>query len=203
MKKVAIITLILAIAALTIAYPTPSKAKRPGIWTLDTQVLQPQQIAVRLPGQGVQRFWYTIVTVTNDSFDDVRAFPQAELMTDTFEIILAGQNVPGFVFDQIKQRHASSYPFLESLESFDRRVLQGDDNTRDIAIIWPQFDTNANNVKMFIAGLSNEIAKVTPPDSDEEILLRKTLQLDFSIGGDPARRGETAMNFEGRNWIMR
>lgn len=210
MKKAIIILLaVTAIAIPALSYPKPAKAPRPGIWTLDTQILQPQQITVNIPGVGPRRFWYTIMTITNNTFEDLRVYPQCELMTDTFQILLAGQNTPAMVFDQIKRRHGSTYPFLESLENFDRRVLQGQDNTRDIAVIWPDFDAQANSVKFFIAGLSNEIAAVKHPtmvnEKSEplEILLRKTLQLEYSIGGDPARRGETAMAFVSKSWIMR
>ncbi len=209
MKKIAIILIITAVALPAFCYPSPSKAPRPGIWTLETEILQPQQISVNIPGSGHQRYWYTIMTITNDTFEDVRVFPHCELMTDTFQTILAGRNTPGIVFDQIKSRHNNTYPFLESLENFDRRVLQGQDNTRDIAIIWPDFDPKANMVKLFISGLSNEIARVEHPtrvDEDGEpveLLLRKTLELTFDIGGDPARRGETQMKFMSKDWIMR
>lgn len=210
MKNKAIILFIVAVTACTaLGYPQPSLAARPGIWTLQTEILQPQQITVNIPGKGNERFWYTILTVTNTSDQDVRFFPKCQLMTDTFKITLAGEGITSFVFDQLKIRYQGQYPFLESLDRFDHRVLEGSDNTRDIAIIWQDFDPQAKNIKLFIAGLSNEIARVQHPakiddaGEPEEILLQKTLEIEYSIGGDPARRAEASLSYKSKQWIMR
>jgi len=64
-------------------------------------------------------------------------------MTDTFEITPAGKGTPASVFEQIKKRHQRKFPFLESLENAGNKILQGEDNTKDIAIIWPDFDAKA------------------------------------------------------------
>jgi hypothetical protein len=210
MKNNAIILFIIVATACTaFSYPEPSMAARPGIWTLQTEILQPQQITVNIPSKGDQRFWYTILTVTNTADQDVRFFPKCQLMTDTFQITLAGEGTTSFVFDQLKKRYQGQYPFLESLDRFDRRVLEGSDNTRDIAIIWPDFDPQAKNIKLFIAGLSNEIiriqhpAKIDDSGKPQEILLQKTLELEYSIGGDPARRAEALLTYTSKQWIMR
>jgi hypothetical protein len=154
------------------------------------------------------RFWYLVITVTNNTGDDVDFYPQCELMTDTFEIIPAGKGVPQGAFEHIKTRHRSMYPFLEQLEPSGMRILQGSDNTRDVAIIWPDFDMKAKEVSLFIAGLSNETIAVDYPVADEggapaKVFLRKTLELDYSFSGDPAFRAEPKMTFAGSNWIMR
>lgn len=208
--KAIILLLILAVVTIpAVGYPTPSKASKPGIWTLNTGVLQPQQLTVNMPGKGPQRFWYTILTVTNKGFEDVRFFPNCELVTDTFKVTLAGTECSGLVYSQLQKRYQGQYPFLESLENFNRRVLVGSDNTRDIAIIWPDFDANAKKVALYIAGLSNEIAKVDHPAKTDEsgnpqqVLLRKTLELNYSISGDPARRSEASLKYLSKSWVMR
>jgi len=210
MKNNAIIFFVIfAVACTAFSYPEPSLAARPGIWTLKTEILQPQQITINIPGKGIERFWYTILTVTNTDDQDARFFPKCQLMTDTFQITLAGEGTTSFVFDQLKTRYQGQYPFLESLDRFDRRVLEGSDNTRDIAIIWPDFDPQAKNIKLFIAGLSNEIVRVQHPaktddaGKPQEILLQKTLELEYSIGGDPARRAEASLVYKSKQWIMR
>lgn len=210
MKKLLfVLLLVLSVALLAVGYPEPTKAKKAGIWTLHTEVTQPEQIYVNIPGQGHQRFWYIIVTVTNTTDEEVGFYPKCELVTDTFEVIIAGKNTPGFVSDKIKARYEGSYPFLENLEAIDRRVLVGSDNTKDIVIAWPDFDADAKKVKLFLSGLSNETAKVAHPikkDEDENpeiIYLRKTLGLGYSIGGDPVRRGESRLDFEDKRWVMR
>ena len=87
--------------------------------------------------------------------------------------------------------------------------LQGIDNARDIAIIWPDFDAKTKSIKLFVAGLSNEITVVEHPIKVDEngrpkkIYLRKTLELTYNISGDPAFRSRTKLKFKSKNWIMR
>lgn len=189
--------------------PKPAVIQRPQDWTVDVKYEHLQQIVLRPQGGGEpMRFWYLILTITNNTGDDVEFYPQCELMTDTFEIIPAGRGVPPEVFEQIKSRHQGLYPFLEPLDASGMRILQGQDNTRDIAIIWPDFDKQAKQVSLFIAGLSNETVVVNYPSAEDEgkpekVFLRKTLELDYKFSGDPAFRDDSRMTFTGMSWIMR
>jgi hypothetical protein len=109
----------------------------------------------------------------------------------------------------VARKHQGSYPFLESLDFVDHRVFRGEDNTRDFAIIWPDFDPRARQVKLFIAGLSNETAIVSHPTLKDEqgnpqkIFLQKTLQLTYSIGGDEKLRDSAVMKEIESRWVMR
>jgi hypothetical protein len=117
--------------------------------------------------------------------------------------------MPDGVFEQIKKRHKSSYPLMELLERSGNKILQGEDNAKDLAIIWPDFDPKAKNIKIFIGGLSNEIAVIQHPIEKDEngqpkkVFLRKTLELDYDIGGDPAFRSDAKLEFKDKSWIMR
>jgi hypothetical protein len=150
-----------------------------------------------------------IVTLTNKTKHDIDFYPKCELMTDTYELTPAGKDTPAAVFEQIKKRHQRKFPFLESLENADSRILQGEDNTRDIAIIWPDFDAKAKNIKVFIAGLSNETVAVDHPTEKDQagkpvkIYLRKTLELSYKLGGDPAFRSKAKLAYEDKRWVMR
>lgn len=193
-----------------LAYPDPAVVPEVGDWTLDVVFEAPKQISVSIDGGPVKkRFWYTILSLTNNSGADVPFYPRCELMTDTFEIIAAGKGVRNVVFEKIKLRHQGKYPFLESLEFADHRVLQGFDNRKDIAIIWSDFDAGAKNVNLFISGLSNETVAVSHPiDTDNsgnpiKVFLRKTLMLDYSIGGDPVFRPSAKLSYTGKRWVMR
>jgi hypothetical protein len=203
-------TVVTAIAAsLGVAAPEPAIVQRPGQWTLDVQYTHPQQMVLPWGPNGEQRFWYAILTVTNRTGMDVDFFPKADLMTDTFRILPAGRGVPPVVFDMIKQRHAARYPFLEPLAGIDNRLLEGEDNARDVAIIWRDFDPQATSIKIFISGLSNETAVVPHPVSTDEngrplpVYLRKTLELNYGFRGDPAFRQGVEIVFRGQNWVMR
>ena len=150
-----------------------------------------------------------IITLTNNSGQDVDFYPKCDFVTDTFQITPAGQNVGTVVFERIKERHKSRYPFLELLGMSDKKILQGEDNTRDIAIIWPDFDHEAKDVSIFITGLSNETAEVEYPAKDKQnevsrtIYLRKTLQIQYSIRGNPASSTGAALEYKDKSWVMR
>jgi len=203
-------TAVVVIACVCPAAPEPAIVAGPGDWTVDTRFEHLQQIVLQLPGDNrPMRFWYTIITLTNKTNRDVDFYPKCELMTDTFQIISAGKGTTAVVFGEIKKRHESKYPFLESLEKAGNKILQGQDNTKDIAIIWPDFDAKAKSVKLFIAGLSNETVVIDHPVAKDEtgkrvkVFLRKTLELSYDLRGDPALRSDTNLIYKGENWIMR
>lgn len=197
-------------ACVSQAAPEPAAAPGPRDWTVDVTFEHPQQIMVRLSGDNEpRRFWYTIMTLTNKARRDVDFYPKCDLMTDTFEIIPAGKNTPGVVFERIKKRHQGRYPFLESWDRTSSRILQGEDNARDIAIIWPDFDVQAKNIKVFISGLSNETVVIDHPVAKDEkgrpvqVYLRKTLELSYSLPGDTSIRSYAKLTYKGQRWIMR
>jgi hypothetical protein len=192
------------------AYPEPAVVQSQGDWTLEVVFGQPQQISVKSPGEASKkRYWYVILTLTNKSGLDVPFYPACDLMTDTFKIIEAGKEVRQAVFEEIKLLHQGGYPFLEYLDFAGNRILQGVDNTKDIAIIWPDFDPKAKNITLFIAGLSNETVAIDhPAATDEEgrpvkVYLRKTLALEYSIGGDEKLRAHAKPSYKGKRWVMR
>jgi len=195
------------------AYPKPAIAPALNHWNIDVEFSKPQQILVDIPTDGQnappRRFWYVILTLTNNSAVDAPFFPSCDLMTDTFKIVPAGTDVMGIVFKQIKLTQQGRYPFLESLEQVDDRILQGADNARDIAIIWPDFDGEAKNIDLFIGGLSNEVVMINHPikkdkaGNPEKVYLRKTLQLKYAIGGDKKFRSDSRLEYKTRQWVMR
>ncbi len=193
-----------------LAAPEPAIVQEPDQWTLNVNFEHPQQIILpRTMANKPERFWYTIVTLTNKTGHDVGFYPKCELMTDTFQIMLAGKSVPNEIFKRIKLRHQVQYPFLEFLERTSHKMLEGEDNAKDIAIIWPDFDNRAKNIKIFIAGPSNETVVINHPTAKDEagnsvkVFLRKTLELNYNIGGDPAFRSDAKLAFKGKRWVMR
>lgn len=199
-----------ATACVSLAAPEPAIVQGPGDWTVSVQFEHPQQMVLqRSVLEKPRRFWYTIVSLVNKTNDDVDFFPKCELMTDTFQIVPAGKSVPPAVFDLIKTRHLSKYPFLEPMEKADDRILQGDDNALDLAVIWQDFDTRAKAIKIFITGLSNETVAIDHPVAKDDaglpvkVYLRKTLELDYKLRGDPVLRPDVGVVFEGKRWVMR
>ncbi|MBN2455001.1 MAG: hypothetical protein JXB29_00450 [Sedimentisphaerales bacterium] len=192
------------------AAPEPAIVQPLGNWTLDVLFEQPRQIVLKSDRQApLKRFWYTIITVTNNQDIAVDFYPQFELVTDTFQAISAGDGVPISVFEHVKKRHQGRYPFLEYWEKTSNKVLKGSDNTKDIAIIWPDFDTNAKGVQLFISGLSDETVAIEHPVEKDNagraarVMLRKTLELSYTLSGDPAFRSDTSLAYADRRWVMR
>ncbi|MHC4323518.1 MAG: hypothetical protein ACYSUX_04510 [Planctomycetota bacterium] len=192
------------------AAPEPAIVQAPGQWTLDMEFTHPQQITIpRGSDKKPLQYWYTIITLTNNTGNDVDFYPKCDLMTDSFQIIPAGKFVSSMLFNQVKRRHNSKYPFLEPLSSAGTKILQGQDNTKDIAVIWPNFDTQAKSLSLFITGLSNETAAVDHPvlkgDSGEplKVFLRKTLELQYSLRGDQALRTNSSFAYQSKRWVMR
>jgi hypothetical protein len=197
-------------AGLSMAAPEPAIVQRPGQWTLEIRYEQPQQLVLPWGPSGESRFWYMILTVTNRTGQDVEFYPKCDLMTDTFDIVPAGRGVPPMVFEMIRQRHQGQYPFLEWLSQVPNRMLQGEDNARDIAVIWEDFDLRAAGFDVFISGLSNETAVVSHPVAVDPatkrpvpVYLRKTLDLTYAFRGDPAVRSSVEVVYKDHTWVMR
>jgi hypothetical protein len=199
------------VTCVCLAAPEPAIVPSPGHWTLNVEYTHPQQIVLRRSSDNQPvRFWYIILTLTNNTGKDVGFYPKCDLLTDTFQIIPAGKFVSSTVFEHIRKRHEKRYPFLEFLDKASNKILQGEDNTKDIAIIWPDFDLEAKNIKLFITGLSNETAVINHPivKDDEtgkpaKVYLRKTLELSYDLRGDPSLRSSVSLAFKEKRWVMR
>lgn len=190
----------------SLAAPKPSIVTVRGQWTLDVEFTKLQPIIFDLGGGNQTRYWYTIITLTNNSDDDVDFYPKCEFMTNTFQIKSAGEDVSPAVFQHIKSRHQSRYPFLESLNNAGNRILQGEDNAKDIAVIWSNFD-DASDIRLFLTGFSNETAVIDLPTyeggmSHNQVFLRKTLEISYSIMGDSSS-GSNNLEFIDKRWVMR
>lgn len=205
-----VLAIVFSSASLCRAYPKPAIAPELTEWTLEIVFDQPQQISVKIPSHAKkERFWYIILTLTNNSGSDVGFYPSCDLFTDTFQIIPAGIRTQQRVFKQIKLKHQGKYPFLESIDFVAPKFLQGPDNAKDVVIIWRDFDAKAKNIDLFIGGLSNETVVVAhPAETDEngepvKVYLRKTLDLKYAIGGDETFRQSAKLVFKGKSWVMR
>lgn len=205
-----ILIVFLVFACISFAAPRPAVVQGPNQWTLNTEFIHPQQIVIRRASDNKPvRFWYMIITLTNNSGRDADFFPKCELVTDTFQINPAGQGVGSVVFERIKERHKNRYPFLELLSQTDNKILQGEDNTKDIAIIWSDFDHDAKKISIYITGLSNETAVVQypapqkPDFEQKKVYLRKTLEINYDIKGDMASYNGAELAYKNKSWVMR
>lgn len=187
------------------AAPEPAIIQDAGQWTADVK-FEPLRQLLYQPTETAKprRFWYTILTIENNTGQDIGFFAKCDLMTDVFQILPAGKLVPEAVFDVIKQRHMRKYPLLEYLPKVKPQILQGEDNAIDVAIIWSDVKPETKQIKLYVAGLSNETAAVPMPDSeDKQVFLRKTLELSFQLKGESIWRADEDIVFKGKRWVMR
>ncbi len=185
--------------------PKPAVIQSAGQWTADAK-FEPLRQLVYQPTEtsAPRRFWYTILTIENRTGRDIGFFSKCDLMTDTFQILPAGKSVPMAVFERIKKRHQRKYPLLQYLPKVKSKILQGEDNAVDVAIIWPDIEPQTKNLKLFISGLSNETAAVNVPDAENTVIfLRKTLELSFQLKGESVWRSDSDIVFKGKRWVMR
>ena len=185
--------------------PEPAIVQNAGQWTADAK-FEPLRQLVYQPTETAQprRFWYTILTIENRTGKDIGFFSKCDLMTDMFEILPAGKLVPAAVFEQIKKRHHRKYPLLQYLPKVNSKILQGEDNAVDVAIIWSDVKPQSKSIKLFITGLSNETAAVDVPDAENAVIfLRKTLELTFQLKGESVWRSDSDIIFRGKRWVMR
>lgn len=205
MKFKNIVSLFILICGVAFAAPRPSLAPASGIWTLDVVYTQPLQYAVKGDDGQIDRYWYTILSLVNNTGQDVPFYPKFELMTDTWCIMPSDTGIVKCVYDSLKLMNEGSYPFLVSMDEVDNKILQGKDNSVDLLVVWKDFDPEAKSVKLFFAGLSNETAVVETEVNGKEtkFYLQKTLELDYSIPGDSKQRDMQQLAFESQKWVMR
>ena len=208
-KRFSVLLLLVVLVGICAAYPKPAVVQKLSEWTIDLTFDQPKQISVNIDGKGDQRFWYTIISLTNNTGSEVDFYPECDLVTDTYQVVAAGKGIRKAIFDKIRIQQQGRYPFLQCLDFVDNKILQGRHNTVDIAIIWQDFCPDAKNVSLFISGLSNETAAIDHPlkkKSDgtaEQVILRKTLELSYAVAGDEKLRETATFAYKDKNWVMR
>lgn len=216
--RLRISALVYMVGALGVAIPPAVAAPKPSLvpksWELEFDFHDPTRIAVTLPGETKPTtFWYLIYTVTNNTGREVGFYPQFALVTDTFKVVHAGDEVSPTVYDAIRKRHNKQHPFLTPPLKAGGKLLQGTDNARTSVAIFRGFDPQASQFTIFVAGLSGEIVRVPNPAFDSArpkneknlqfFTLRKTLAIEYDIPGDLASRKRAAPVRAARRWVMR
>jgi hypothetical protein len=208
------VTLLGLLSALTPAFAAPKPSLVARDWELAFEFRDPARISVVLPGDKQPTvFWYMLYTVTNETGREVLFYPQWDLVTDTLRVIHGGDNVSPTVFDAIRQRHQKQYPFLVEPLKASGPLLQGTDNARSSVVIFREFDPDAAQFTVFVAGLSGEVSRVANPafnakepesaQNPQFFTLRKSLAIRYDMPGDLASRKSADPIRAGREWVMR
>jgi hypothetical protein len=200
------------------AVTAPKPAEIPTHWQLDASFGDLLPIQVSVSGENAPRtFWYMRYTITNKTGQDRVFVPEFILYTDTGELLRAGRNIPGSVFQAIKG--VVNDPLLLDLSDMAGRLLQGQENAKEGVAIWNDFDPNAAALDVFVSGLSGETVELKLPkpirvmETDafgkrtevvkDKIILAKTLRRYYRISVEPAQRSQTALHLAQEEWVMR
>lgn len=179
--------------------PVPSEY--PTSWQFKFDYAKPARIVVELPGKGApQAYWYLPYTVTNNTGQERMFLPVFELVGPDGKIYRSDKNVPARVIDAIRVQQGNK--FIESSVQAAGELRLGAEEAKYGVAVWPEPTLRMGHFEILIGGLSGEFQKVKSP-SGEDVLLRKTLQLNFAIPGDEVYPGEDAINEKPSEWIMR
>lgn len=177
-------------------YPEPSVSSR--AWRFDFTHDGPKAIYVK------QRwYWYMTYKVTNNTGTERVFVPDITVVTDAGDTIVAGKDVPVGVYTAIKETTGNR--LLESPILVVGRILQGEDNARESVAIWPANENgkDVDQFKVFVAGVSGELAVTQNAKSNEEVVLRRTLMLTFDLPGTNVPIQKQPVVPKGKEWVMR
>ncbi len=192
----------------------PAPGLVPRSWELEFTFHDPQRITVDHAAQTEgTTYWYLLYSVTNQTDRDVDFHPTFELVTDSMQKSIGGEEISTTVFQAIRARHHGDYPFLIQPSRVSGKLLQGEDNTISSVAIFHQFDPGSNQFTIYVGGLSGEVTRVSNPSFDPAqpesdanppfFFLRKTLAVRYVLPGDVKSRRVTKPTRVGRQWVMR
>ena len=201
--------LIIALVALgaissTAALP-PEPNPIPIRWQLDLDVGPLRVIAVDVPGQGPELFYYLTYTVTNNTDEDILLAPSFELATETGVNVVAGQGVPASVTQAILSRLDN--PLLNDQVNMIGVLRRGEAFAREGLVVWPVRDVSADLVRIYMAGFSGETDRIQVVDRESgnlrDVVLRKTLMAIHQTPGNILGQSDEPIERVEASWIMR
>ena len=196
-------------------YPEPSPY--PIAWEFAFEHKEPKRIVVSVPNSPTPKaYWYMPYTVTNEGEETQTYFPQFDLMTEDGKIVRARKDVPRAVFDKIRSIEQNN--LMVPPTKVGGELQPGVDQARDSVAVWEEPDPDMGTFRIFVGGLSGEFVELKSQTTGEvlknakgnPIVLRKTLQLTYSVNGDEVypgedvvREGEGRIGKNAKVWVMR
>lgn len=193
----------------------PEPAAAPVSWELKFRYQDPQRVSVIMPGQSKPVvYWYMLYTVENAGDREVDFYPRFTLVTDTLKVVQSEIKVSPEAFQAVRRR--SGDPLLLAPEKVIGRLLCGQDRAKHSVAIWRDFDPKAKGFKVYVSGLSGEVARLKNPTFDPKqpedpvknkryYVLRKTLAIHYKFPGSESTRtlAVPQREVDQQKWIMR
>lgn len=179
----------------------PEPALVSDAWSLEFTHDPPQPIAVVDIDGKYRWFWYITYKVVNHTDEDLVFLPEVTISTDTGTISQADEGVPAMAFVAIQQRVGNA--LLESPSKIIGTILQGPDHAKEGVIVWAAQPEDVDQISVFITGLSGESQTILNPMTQEPVLLRKTLMIEYATPGSNLNLQDQPIIEKTRRWIMR
>lgn len=185
-----------ASAAISLAQaPTPKST--PPRWELQFKV----GYELRLVQIGRQYYWFMTCLVTNRTAQDQTFVPSAVLYTDAGDIIVESRDVPHEVTLELLDMIGN--PLLETSTQVIGQIQIGKENAREVLFLWKAGSLDIDDLSVFISGLSSETQVAVNPATNEEVIVRKTIQRHYLVPGEPTANIQSPVVFDSQRWIMR
>jgi hypothetical protein len=183
----------------------PSKLPQPSVypstWELKFDYGKPQRVVVELPATGApSAYWYLPYTVTNQTGQERMFLPVFEIVGEDGKIRRSDKNVPPQVIEAIRAREGNK--FIQSSVQAAGEIRLGPTEAKFGVAVWPEVPGEMGRFAILVGGLSGEYQNVKNA-AGENVILRKTLQLNFIVRGDDVYPGEDEVNENPSLWIMR
>ncbi|QQE13510.1 hypothetical protein JD969_08650 [Planctomycetota bacterium] len=162
------------------AYPQPAIVS--SSWQLDFDYETPKPIAVKDGLGRIHWYWYMTYTVENHSGKKRFLSPEVTIATDSGKIITAGRKVPSNVFNAVKAAEGNSL-LIDPLLVVDE-ILEGSDYAKESVAIWPAFEEDVDEFRVFVGGISGESAYVVNPITKDRVRLRRSKMMTFDTPGN-------------------
>lgn len=194
-----------AAAALTLAltlplWAFPEPALAPRSWQLDFQHQAPRMIWVT-SARGERWYMYMTYQVTNRTGQERLFVPEFTMATNQGDILPAGKGVAATVFASVKTRESND--LLVSPSQIVGQLLQGENNARESVAIWPVPKNDVDEISIFITGLTGETQVIAHPATGEDVVMAKSLMLDYDLPGSSNNFEGQPVQPRGKRWIMR
>lgn len=188
-----------AVAPMLALAPEPEPV--PKRWQLEVEIGPLRVTTLNVKDIGPQSFLYLTYSVVNNSGQDVLFAPMWEFSNGQGKILRSGRDVPQEVTSQIVSSLQNS--FVQDQIEIIGELLQGEENGKQGVVIWPLADMQPERITIYAAGLSGETRTITAPGGKTQIVLRKTLMLDYDTPGSLLNQGAQPLPVKTRSWILR
>ncbi|MEO0474856.1 MAG: hypothetical protein AAF085_02635, partial [Planctomycetota bacterium] len=138
-------------------------------WSFDFEYTTPDTIAIENADGSISWYWYMTYKVTNFEEEELFFDPRIVIQSDNGDIVTANLGIDISVFKEV--RTLLQNPLLQSPLEVPGRVFNGENYTKQSAIIWEVSEDDIDNFNVFVGGIYGERKTVTDPNTGKPIMV--------------------------------